>query len=357
MAVAYARQMISDEPHQRRSLGRFLIRLTGIALLLIAPGCGVSRLAANRIISAPNQHQRDSLAAWKSVWTNLLSKVTTNPLVTVTIPVGPPEAALTAMEVPPRDYHSRFVTTVERKPGGRGTFSLRWEPEPRDTFQPLEEPATILVLHGYGMMKESMAPWAFVLAQAGFRVVAVDLRGHGQSTGSKIAFGKYEATDLGQVLDYLVARGLCDKRVGVLGLSYGATLALNWAARDARVGAVVAIAPYNQPDDAIARFAEMEKVPIPGRMVRSAAASAASKLDLKWNEWSAEAAMRQLKQPVLLIGGGKDPVSRPEDILRLKQAAGGESKSLMVPEADHYVLGFWMQDLTEPITTWFRERL
>ena len=101
----------------------------------------------------------------------------------------------------------------------------------------------------------------------------------------------------------------------------------------------------------------MEKVPIPGRMVRSAAASAAAKLDLKWSEWSAEAAMRRLKQPVLLIGGGKDPISRPEDILKLKQAAGGESQSLEVPEADHYVVGFWIQDLAGPITTWFRERL
>ena len=320
--------------------------------MLLAPGCGVSRLAANRILSAPNQHQRGSLAAWNSVWTNLLSKVTTNPLVSVTIPVGPPEAALSAMEVPPRDYHSRFVSKVEK-----GTLSLRWEPEPRDTFQPLAQPATILVLHGYGMMKESMAPWAFVLAQMGFRVVAVDLRGHGQSTGTRIGFGKYETTDLRQVLDYLKARGLCDERVGVLGLSYGATLALNWAARDPRVRAVVAIAPYDQPDDAISRFAEMEKVPIPKRMVRSAAASAGSKLDLKWSEWSAEAAMRRLKQPVFLVGGGKDPVSRPEDILRLKQAAGGESKSLVIPEADHYVVGLWMQELTEPIATWFRERL
>jgi len=335
----------------------FFVGIAGIVLLLIAPGCGMSRLAANRIIAAPNQYQRGALAAWNSVWTNLLSKVTTNPLVSVTIPVGPPEAALSAMEVPPRDYHSRFATSVERRSDGKDTLSLRWEPEPRDTFQPLEQPATILVLHGYGMMKESMAPWAFVLAQAGFRVVAVDLRGHGQSTGSRIAFGKYETTDLRQVLDYLMARGLCDERVGVLGLSYGATLALNWAARDARVRAVVAIAPYNQPDDAIARFAEMENVPIPRRLVRAAVASAGAKLDLKWSDWSAEAGIRRLKQPVLLIGGGKDPVSRPEDILRLKQAAGGETKSLAVPEADHYVVGFWIQDLAGPITAWFRERL
>jgi pimeloyl-ACP methyl ester carboxylesterase len=349
--------MFSRNPRSRRSSGQFFIGIAGLGLLLFASGCGVSRLAANRILAAPNQHQRASLAAWNSVWTNLLAKVTTNSLVSVTIPVGPPEAALTAMEVPPRDYHSRFVSAIDHSPNGKARLSLRWEPEPQDTFQPLEQPATILVLHGYGMMKESMAPWAFVLAQAGFRVVALDLRGHGQSTGERIAFGKYETTDLRQALDYLMAHGLCDERVGVLGLSYGATLALNWAARDPRVRTVVAIAPYNQPDDAIARFAEMEKVPIPQRMVRSAAASAGSKLDLKWNEWSAETAMRRLRQPVLLVGGGKDPVSRPEDILKLKQAAGGESKSLELPEADHYIVGLWMQELTGPITTWFRERL
>jgi pimeloyl-ACP methyl ester carboxylesterase len=351
--------MIPREVHNAvsRSLHRLFAGLASVVLLAVAPGCVVNRLAANRILAAPNQHQGTSSRAWESAWTNFLGRVMTNPLVSVTIAVGPPEARLMVMEVPPRDYHTKFVTNVERKSGGKGTFTLMCVPEPRNTFEPLKKPATIIVLHGYGMMKESMAPWAFLLAQAGYRVVAVDLRGHGGSTGQRIGFGKYEAADLSQALDCLMARGLCDDHVGVLGLSYGATLALNWTARDARIRTVVAIAPYNHPAEAIVRFAEMEKLPVPKKTIRGAMAAAAAKLELDWNDWSGEAGMRRLKQPVLLISGGEDPVCRPEDIRALKQATSGESKCIVLPKANHYVVGFSVQELAEPVTAWFREHM
>ena len=49
-------------------------------------------------------------------------------------------------------------------------------------------------------------PWALVLAKAGYRVVLVDLRGHGHSTGDRIYFGGIERTDLVQCLDALTQR-------------------------------------------------------------------------------------------------------------------------------------------------------
>jgi pimeloyl-ACP methyl ester carboxylesterase len=350
-----AKQPVKDK--NLRGTAHGVIWTLGLVLVLSTSGCGLSRLAANRVVAAPNLQQRGMLAAWNTVWTNLLTKVTTNPLVQVTIPVGPPEAFLNAMEVPPRDYHSKFISTMENTPDGRGTFSLRWEPEPRATFTPREQAATIVVLHGYGMMKESMAPWSFVLAQAGFRVVALDLRGHGQSTGARIGFGKFETKDLSQALDYLKAQGLCDDKVGVLGLSYGATLALNWAAQDRRVTTVVAIAPYNHPDEAIARFATMAGAQLSSRLVRSATGAAAAKLDLDWKEWAGETGLRHLDRPVLLIGGEKDPISPPADIATLQRAAAGEAHTLLVPNANHYVIGMAFKELTDPITSWFRQRL
>ena len=328
-----------------------------LASLWLTSGCGLNRFAANRIIAAPNLQQHRMFAAWDSVWTNLLAKVTTNQPVSVMIPVGPPEASLSIMEIVPREYHTKFVTTVTHRPDGGGSLALNWEPEPRDTFQPRGRPATIVVLHGYGMMKEAMAPWGFLLAQAGFRVLSIDLRGHGRSTGAQIGFGKYETADLSQALDQLKARGLCDEQVGLLGLSYGATLALNWAARDPRVRTVVAIAPYNQPEEAIRRFADMAGGRVPTRILRGGAAAAAAKLELNWKDWSGEAGLRQLQCPVLLIGGAKDPICQPADIEALQKAAGGETKTLVLPEANHYVVGVSFKELTEPITDWFRERL
>lgn len=90
-------------------------------------------------------------------------------------------------------------------------------PRTNDIFHPLAHPATVILLHGYGMTKESMSPWGFVLAQAGYRVIALDLRGHGMSSGARIGFGKYEVPDLRQALDYLLAHGLNLRVTGVTG--------------------------------------------------------------------------------------------------------------------------------------------
>jgi pimeloyl-ACP methyl ester carboxylesterase len=207
------------------------------------------------------------------------------------------------------------------------------------------------------MYKETMAPWAAELAGAGYRVVLVDLRGHGKSTGDTVTYGKYETKDLSQLLDNLQARHLCDEKVGVLGLSYGATLALHWAAADSRVQAVVAIAPYNDPEEAAARLAKELKIPVSHKTLREALALAAERLDLKWADWSGLAAIRKMKEPVLLVGGGHDRICLPADLKALQAAAPAGTQVVMVPDVNHMVLGFQLRELADPVKSWFQEHL
>ena len=160
-----------------------------------------------------------------------------------------------------------------------------------------------------------------------------------------------------QLLDYLIAQHVCDGRVGVLGLSFGADLALHWAARDPRIRTVVAIAPYNRPEDAMVRFAKEMNMPVSSHKLDQAMAVVASKLELNWDELSGVAAMKRISRPVLLIGGEKDLISPPEDLNQLKQVAPGGTKLLMVPEANHFVIGFWFHEIAEPVTAWFQAQL
>ena len=153
------------------------------------------------------------------------------------------------------------------------------------------------------------------------------------------------------------ARGLCDEKSRRAGLVDGATLALQWAARDPRVQAVVAIATYNHPDEAAQRLAKEVKIPISPKTLREAMALAARRLDLKWDDWSGETAIRQLKEPVLLVGGGHDRISLPADIEALKKAAPDGSKVVMVPGVNHFVLGFLLHELAEPVKAWFQAHL
>jgi pimeloyl-ACP methyl ester carboxylesterase len=334
------------------------LRCVSLAVLAASfAGCATPERVAKLVVTAPNVQRAARSSQWADQWLRALCGGT-NRFQTINIPVGPPEATLNAMQLSAGDYHLDFVSSVENDGHGRKLFSLKAIPRTNSPLPVLEEErGTILLLHGYSIQKETMAPWAFVLAQAGYRVILLDLRGHGQSTGKIFSCGKYETSDLVQVLDYLEAKGICCGKVGVLGISFGADLALQWAARDPRVAAVVAIAPYDQPEDAFVRFAQEMKIPVSIKVLEQALVLVASRLDLRWADWSGRVALGQLKSPVFLIGGGKDTISPPGDLEALTRAAPAGTKSLLIPEANHFVVGYWFQEIAEPVTTWFGERL
>jgi alpha-beta hydrolase superfamily lysophospholipase len=344
------------KPQHPSNIRRALFALLPVALLL--PGCVTREMAARMIVKAPNQQYMPAPPPkLTEFWNYFNDGRKGSRFISIKVKTGPPDAELAVAELPPGDYHVRFISGIRTNWEEKKFLTMKFEMETNRNFTPLKEPATIVILHGYMMYKETMAPWASELAQAGYRVVLVDLRGHGKSTGDQVTYGKYETKDLIQMLDELKARGLCDEKVGVLGLSYGATLALQWAARDPRVQAVVAIAPYNHPEEAALRLAKEVKIPVSPKTLREALALAAQRLDLKWDDWSGEAAIRQLKEPVLLIGGGHDRIALPADIETLKKAAPSGTEVLMVPGVNHFVLGFLLHELADPVKAWFQQHL
>jgi pimeloyl-ACP methyl ester carboxylesterase len=280
-----------------------------------------------------------------------------DPFLHLTILVGPPEAELSVMELPPADYQVKVWSTVSHQTNGSNALTLYMLPKTNAVTTPLQDRGTVVLLHGYMMQKETMLPWAVVLAQSGYRVVLVDLRGHGRSTGRTFSAGKNETADLIQVLDYLIARQLSAAQVGVLGYSFGADLGLYWAARDPRVKTVIAVAAYNKPDEAVSRLAKELKWPFSTNKLQLAIGMAEPKMGIKWSDWTGESAITRIKEPILFIGGGKDTISPPADLQLLKQAAPTESRSILIPEANHFVIELWFQELTQPVKAWFQQHL
>jgi pimeloyl-ACP methyl ester carboxylesterase len=325
-------------------------------LLMLESGCVTSEQLARSIVTAPNLQHQPNPAQWTESWLKAFSGGT-NRFLSFSVPVGPPAAILSAQELPLADYGLTFVSSVERQPHARPVFWLKAVPRTNSPIERVVERGTIVVLHGYTCQKEMMIPWGFLLAQAGYRVVLVDLRGHGQSTGPTFSCGKYETKDMIQLLDYLEGQKLCRGPVGVLGLSFGADLGLYWAERDPRIRTVVAIAPFDQPEQAVLRLSKEMKLRVSRGVVHRALNLAGARLGLDWTEWSGASAARRLKQPILLIGGEGDTISRPEDIESLKRAAPPGTRSLMIPEANHFVIGFWFQEIGKPVQDWFQEHL
>ena len=307
---------------------------------------------ARRIMSAPNLHPRDRPCqiGWspyerESKW--------------LRVSVGSPPIRLSVGILPPCDYHRKVSSRAEKMGDGNAILVLDGQRSPKNSGRalPIPQRGTVVLLHDYNLQMQFMAVWAFELAQAGYRVILVDVRGHGESTGQTISYGKWETDDLRAMLDYLTGQRLCDRKLGVLGVGYGGWLALQWAARDSRVGTVVAIAPYNRLDQVFERMAQQERAPVSAEALHAALDSVAGQLGIHWADWSGEATLRRLTQPVLLIGGEKDVIATANDLKVLGQAAPTGSRSILIPGANHQFVAYWLHELSKPVVNWFGEHL
>lgn len=109
-----------------------------------------------------------------------------------------------------------------------------------------ERRATIVLGHGFGVLKESLVAEVAHFAAAGFVTLAIDYRTFGESGGEPrgTLFPLNQVEDLRNAISWLQERDDVDpERIGVWGASFGGGVALMTAALDRRVRAVVAMAP------------------------------------------------------------------------------------------------------------------
>ncbi|MBT0767628.1 alpha/beta fold hydrolase [Kineosporia sp. J2-2] len=150
------------------------------------------------------------------------------------------------------DDPDRFTTqelTVEGTPEADG------DPVDLDAtlYLPERTPApAVLLAHGFGGSKASVAGDAEDLADRGYVVLAYTARGFGGSGGLiHLDHPDYEIKDGQRMLDQLAGRSEVrkdrsgDPVVGVVGASYGGALALMLAGTDDRVDAIVPMITWN----------------------------------------------------------------------------------------------------------------
>jgi ABC-2 type transport system ATP-binding protein len=154
--------------------------------------------------------------------------------------------AITAPPIP--------LVTDLRLPGGptSATDATPVELDARLYLPPQTPAPAVLVAHGFGGSRDSVAEQAQGLAERGFAVLAYSARGFGGSTGQiSMNAPDFEVADAAALVDWLATRpeitldGPDDPRVGVAGGSYGGALALLLAGYDARVDAVAADITWN----------------------------------------------------------------------------------------------------------------
>jgi pimeloyl-ACP methyl ester carboxylesterase len=201
--------------------------------------------------------------------------------------------------------------------------------------------ATLFLLHGITEGKEWIPYqfWATTLRVAGFRVVTLDLRGHGRSTGNYITYGALESSDLVQVLDELEKQKLIIGNVGVLGGSYGASVAIQWASIDPRVKAVVALEPFDSvrhaAHDSAPTILGDKKKYFSDRDIQKAITQAGEISGFDPDLRSPLVAISTCTTPILLIHGKDDTFLSPRNSERLHNAAKDHSRLILVDKATH----------------------
>jgi dipeptidyl aminopeptidase/acylaminoacyl peptidase len=120
-----------------------------------------------------------------------------------------------------------------------------------------DAPAVVLVHGIYSCRREAniLVP-AGMLHRAGFSVLLMDLRDHGDSEGDDGRFsgGTEEHLDILGAYDWLVGQGVSPDRIGVLGMSIGSLTSVIAGGKEPRIRAVWADSGATRMSDAMGNF-------------------------------------------------------------------------------------------------------
>jgi pimeloyl-ACP methyl ester carboxylesterase len=177
-------------------------------------------------------------------------------------------------------------------------------------------PAVVLV-HDFGMTRQQMLPLVRPLHDAGFVVLAMNLRGNGASGAAAQTFGLREALDVKAAVEMLRRRPFVDaSRIVLVGAGTGATAAMLHAKSDPAIPVIVAADPVMTVDSLLdGKLAPRQEYLAWMRSLCKWTFEIGYQLDADDVDWSEFDRVRD-SRPVLVLGGdgGHTDFSRPRHI-------------------------------------------
>lgn len=190
-------------------------------------------------------------------------------------------------------------------------------------YVPGSRPEAIVLVHGIHANRAYLLPQAFLLAQAGYHLLLIDLRGHGRSEGYEVTYGYREALDVEAAVDYLAALpGV--KHIGALGHSLGGAAVIRAAATDPRLRALVIQSSFSSlsrvVDDSFNKFVLLPRWPFAPLVISLAELKTGVSLD---QVDSAHDLAAMSPRPVLFIHSAADglfPIQHAQQMYDAAQA-------------------------------------
>jgi len=192
----------------------------------------------------------------------------------------------------------------------------------RGWYFPAEQADAPAVLYAPATTNDQISglPLVAPLHQAGYHVLLFSYRGHGRSDGSRFGFtyGVGESQDIDAAVKYLLEER-CIHKVAVMGHSAGAVSVILSAARNPRIGAVVAMAPFTSLEEV---WETNRPTFFPRFLSDLAMKTAELRKGFSRREIYPEALIARIApRPLLLIFGSEDRFIRQDQAMRLFMAA------------------------------------
>lgn len=196
---------------------------------------------------------------------------------------------------------------------------------------------TVIYLHGVSECKIVGLPLAGELYRRGFNVFLYDARRHGDSGGRFCTYGFYEKHDTSAIITHLAAReDLRLGRIGLFGTSMGAAVAIQVAALDTRVVAVVAESGFATLRSIFDEY-QKRMIKLPWHYLRNLVIKRSEYLaHFKANAVSPLAAVPNVHIPLLISHGTADDRIRYTYSEQVYQQANQPKELLLIPGAKHH---------------------
>ncbi len=218
--------------------------------------------------------------------------------------------------------------------------------------------AWVLVFHGVSDNRTGMLGAAELLLRHHFSLVMMDARAHGKSGGEIATYGWKERFDT-----VAITRALCStetvRHLFAFGTSMGGGIALQSAAAEPKIEAVVAEPPFASLREVSYDYAGLEVSPLLGKTLFRPAAFFAMREAAQAGQFdpdnvAPERAVAQRAFPVLLICGTRDRTIPCRHDQRIYRAAIGPKQLWIVEGAEHAAaLGKMPQEYEDRVIRFF----
>jgi uncharacterized protein len=257
-----------------------------------------------------------------------------------------------------------------------------------------EKRPAFIVLHGFGSHKAAanvLGPCK-ILSELGYIVLRFDMRGCGDSEGERgrlICLEQVE--DTRAAIDFLSAQPQVDAaRIGILGSSFGAAVAVYTAGVDDRIAAVVSSGGWGNGErkfqgqhptpEKWRRFTQMlqegrehfartgtslmvdryDIVPIPDRLKGHVLERSIEKFPaetaLSMFDFRAEEVIGAISpRPVLLLHSSDDSVTPTEQSIEMFKRAGRPTELHLFAETDHFMFAESNKRVHQLLTSWLNK--